>query len=1562
MKKVLKWTSVALLIPVVLIVLLMVLLYLPPVQKWAVGKVAAIASEETGMHISVGRVDLAFPLDLGLEQVVVVRENDTIADIGSALVHVQLLPLLKKQVVVDQLAISLADINTLDLVSDLQLQGHVGRLSVGSRGIDLERGTVQLNDARIADANLQILLSDTAAVDTTTSEMPWLINVDSLVVDRSQVEVHMPGDSMQVGVYIGKARAVDGIVDLQKGRYTVRSFDWQDGRLSYDTGGPKTYVSQGRGVSGGIDFDHIALTGIGIGLDSIFYSSPELMFRIRNAAMCEQSGLQLTQLQGTLMMDSTTIRVPRLTLRTPYSNIRARADVDFSVMDSIHPGRMDVDLDASVGKQDLMMFLAGQPVLLRERWPEWPLSLKAKVAGNRMQASIEQLDVTLPTAFHANAEGTIGLQANNNPVADLDLQAEAYDLGFLTAYVPDYGKGYLVPKGLHLQGSVKSTGMVYAARLQLNDGKGYAKVAGHYDQRHQSYDTDVNVSQLNLRRFLPQTGLGMLSASATARGRGTDFLKPSSYLEADGYIGQLQYDVYDIDSIQVSARLSNGHAIGSIAGHNLLLDGTITADALLGTRSLHATMGADLSRLDLRALHLADDPLAIGACGHIDVSSDMDQRHTMTGMFSDLYIHDSLKTYRPQDVGLLLRTDPDTTLVRLQSGSLIVKMDASGGLERLVSQFSTLTDTLMQQIDTRTIDQLQMKRQLPTIRLYMTSGNDNPVVNFLRSSAKIDFKELLVDLKTSPQSGINGVSYIYNLNADSTRIDTIRLNIVEKAYGLTFNGVVANNRRNPQLVFRALIDGRVQEHGGSFGVRFYDKDDKLGLRIGAQADMAANGIHFHLLPERPTIGYKEFALNADNFLFIQDNLRLKAKVDLIADDGTGVKIYSEEQDSTLLQDLTVSLHRFDLDQLTEILPFAPHITGELNGDYHLVMNERKQISVASDMEVKQMTYEQSPIGNIGTEFVYLQRENDTHALEGRLLLENKEVGVINGEYRNNGGGYLDAKMSLTHFPLDLVNGFIPDQLIGFEGFAEGEMSVQGTTTNLDVDGEVYLDSAALLSVPYGVRLHFDNDPVRVTDGRLLLENFTMYAYNDEPLNIMGNIDFHNLDRITLDMRMRARNYQIINSKQTSKSIAYGKAFVNFFAMLNGRLDQLRMRGRLDVLGTTDLTYILLDSPLSTDNQLDELVKFVDFNDSTETSVKKPTPDGIEVDLTLSIDQGAHVLCALNVDQTNYVDLFGGGDLRMKFNNDGINMTGRYTIGSGEMKYSLPVIPLKTFTIQDGSYVEFTGNPTNPRLNLTATERTKASVGQEGGQSRSVTFDCGVVITKTLNDMGLEFIISAPEDNSIDNELSSMTTEERGKLAVTMLTTGMYLADGNTSGFSMNSALSSFLQSEINNITGNALKTLDLSVGLDNTTDASGAMHTDYSFKFAKRFWNNRLKVQIGGKVSSGNDATAQRQNQSFFDNVTMEYRLSPTSNQYVKLFYKQNVYDWLEGYTGEYGGGFIWRRRLDNFWDILRFWRKEEQLGVRPLRPTEGTPRDSTGAGPLPTRTDSLKIRANENK
>ena len=170
---------------------------------------------------------------------------------------------------------------------------------------------------------------------------------------------------------------------------------------------------------------------------------------------------------------------------------------------------------------------------------------------------------------------------------------------------------------------------------------------------------------------------------------------------------------------------------------------------------------------------------------------------------------------------------------------------------------------------------------------------------------------------------------------------------------------------------------------------------------------------------------------------------------------------------------------------------------------------------------------------------------------------------------------------------------------------------------------------------------------------------------------------------------------------------------------------------------------------------------------------------------------------------------------------------------------------------------------------------------------------------------------------------------------------------------MNSALSSFLQAEINNITGNALRTLDVSIGVDNATDATGNMHTDYSFRFAKRFWNNRLRVVIGGKVSTGSDV--YNRNQTFFDNVTFEYRLSPNSNKYLKLFYDRSTYDWFEGEIGEFGAGFMWKRKLSHLKDIFNFKSDEPTHRLR----TDSTYRSRRDSSANPRR-DSTTVQQSD--
>ena len=221
---------------------------------------------------------------------------------------------------------------------------------------------------------------------------------------------------------------------------------------------------------------------------------------------------------------------------------------------------------------------------------------------------------------------------------------------------------------------------------------------------------------------------------------------------------------------------------------------------------------------------------------------------------------------------------------------------------------------------------------------------------------------------------------------------------------------------------------------------------------------------------------------------------------------------------------------------------------------------------------------------------------------------------------------------------------------------------------------------------------------------------------------------------------------------------------------------------------------------------------------------------------------------------------------------------------------------------------------------------RTSVTEENN-SRYVNFDVGVSITNSLDNMGIAFKLDAPEDVSVQNQLATMSDEERGKLAVTMLVTGMYVGGqgGTSNGFSTSNALNSFLQSEITNIAGSALKTVDVSIGVEDNYAADGTSQggTDYSFRFAKRFWNNRLSVIIGGRISTGNEAVAEEEGSSFIDDISLEWRLDDSGTRYVKLFHTRNYESILEGEIVETGVGLVLRRKVNRLGELFIFRRKE---------------------------------------
>ena len=1543
MKKAFWWILGILLSPVLLFIILTVLLYLPPVQNWAVDKVAAIASEKTGMDISVGHVELKFPLDLQIDDFKMIHQPDTIADVERLIVDVQLLPLFQKQVVINQLEVSNTRLNTNGFVDAAQVKGSFKRLFVTSKGIDLDKQTVEVNGARLEDAKLNVQLNDSVPEDTTTTVNLWKIHADSLTIERSDLALHMPGDTMSVRTHFGTLTARDALIDLGTETYTVGSVDWLNGTLAYDQNFEPRIE--------GLDYNHIDLTHLNIGIDSIYYHDPTLRLNMRHVALKEKSGMQITDLSGPIAMENGSIRLPKFRLKTPESDIYVEMDMPLSLMDAVDPGKMRMRVDAQIGRQDLMRFMGDVPKALRDRWPYYPLTVKGALKGNMDYMEFKDLDIQLPTAFYANADGFVANISDMKRLrADVNFKAKTQNLGFVMAMMPrDIQRDYRLPP-LSAEGRVKVDGAQYSANIKAREGRGELSLDGDFNANDMSYSASINIEDVNVHHFMPNGPLYNVNIGMMLSGHGVDIFSPKTDAISTIYINQLKTSLWNMSDMTALAVVRNGRIQFDVESRNKLLSGEFNIDALLNTEKLVGTFSADVNHADLYALGLMESPLTIELCGSADITSDLKENHYVSGLVSDIVVTDTAKTYRTEWIGLHLNLKPDTTIVRAQSGDLIVKMDVSGNYEKLLSQLSVLGDSAMAQLDQKKIDQPALRRLLPTMKMHVESKRDNPIANLLLSGNGIDFKELFFKMDMSPETGINGNGYLHTLNVTGVRLDTINFRLTQRKERLSFGGQIRNNKKNPQFVFNALFDGILQERGATFGVRYYDAANVLGARLGAQAEMVDSGLRMHFMPEQPTLGYKKFNLNKDNYLLFAHNKKVEANIDLVADDGTGVKIYTESPDPNALQDITVSLNRINLDEITSIFPYMPRVSGLLDGDYHLIQDQSKRFSVVGDMSIQKLAYENSPIGNISTELVYLQKSDSAHVVEARMMKDNIEIGLLTGTYYDVGAGKMDMKFLMDHLPLNMINGFVPDQLFGLQGYGVGELAMVGPLDKLNINGKVVLDSAYLESIPYGVKMRFAKDPLVIENSRLNINNFNLYSPKNDELNVNGSVDLADFDHIMTNLRLRAQNYQIIDAKENRQSIAYGKAFVNFFARISGTLDNMNMRGRIDVLGSTDMSYVLRDSPLTTDNQLDELVKFTDFSDSTLTVVERPQLTGFKMDMTLNVDQGAHIMAYLNNDHSNYIDLMGGGALRMLYTpEDNLRLTGRYTLSNGEMKYSMPIIPLKTFTIRDGSYIEFTGDAMNPTLNITATERVKASVSTEGGSTRFVDFDCGVVITRTLSNMGVEFTLDAPEDMQTHGELIAMGSDQRNKLAVTMLTTGMYLADGNTGAFSMNTALSSFLNSQISQISGNALRTLDLSFGMDNSTDAAGQTHTDYSFKFAKRFMNNRLKVAVGGKVSSG--AELQQRNNSFFDNVSLEYRLDNNANKYITLYFQNNVYDWLDGYTQKYGAGFIWRRKLDNIFDIFKFKDTSTTLPM-PMRTstTPAAPRDSV-------RTDSLKTQ-----
>jgi hypothetical protein len=1523
--KIAGWTC---LFPVTLLALAMALLYVPPVQRMVVRKASHAISASTGMRVEVGGVRLTFPLNLTLKDVAVTSPaaaQDTLLFIRQTRLHVRPMPLLDKEISVAGFQMEDVRLSLRTATEGMEITGRIGRLTTSGDRILPAREEARLGRLTLSDAEVTLRISPVASPDTSATDNHWKIWIDDLRLQRASVAVQMPSDAERLATGVERLALTDGAIDFGAKQYSVAHLSLSDATVSYDVGE--------RPLAKGFDPSHIAFSDIQAGMDSLFYQEKEihacLGACLRTFSAREQSGIAISSMSGTIQADSALLLIPRWSLRTPGSSLSAQVAFPWQLAAEGSKEIFRTQIEASLDRRDVLTLAGAQAPAIAPYYPDALFTVSGLLEGTSARMHLRRLYGELPGVFRMEADGWVDHIAD--PVAragKIHLAASTQAGKRRSPFFPSTSLSLPVKMNLDLQVALDQG--IYQAEALLTGQEGHASFAGRYHAARHEYEAALTVEGLEPGRFLPADSTVRLTASLTASGKGADVFADSTRAHIRGVLTEFRYKNTTFSGLSVEATLKEHRLQASLASEYPYAKGVATLDGEIYKKKSSAMLIVEMDSLDFYGLNMTDQAFSHSFQLFTEWETNGAKQHRLDMTLGNWDMVMGAQTVTPKTLTLHAHGDADTTLLSFHAGDLAVTLAGNTDPATTVRKLTAVPSDFMRQLREDSLLRLQPLRVLlPAVSLQVTAGRDNPVYHYLQEK-NVFFDQFTLDASVSPADGIRMDARLLSFVKDTTKIDTVRVAVWQDTTGIYHSGEVIKNKFRRQEPFTAGWNGDLQDGAGSLEMYYRNGRNETGLHAGVRAVQQPDGVRFHLLPD-VVIAFLPFSVNRNNYVLVKNMRDISASLRMKGENGAFIRLHSTEGEEEAMKELSLEINRLNLADVTRGFgDRAPSLQGLADVSLRYVPMDSAYLMVM-DAGVDNLIYRDGRIGGILLNGVYLPVGAGEHQIDMHLFHDKKEISMLSALYRPARDGGLEGALEVDHVPLAMFNPFLAGAA-QLNGSLQGSLSISGTKENPLLNGYLKMDTTTAYIAAAGTRIRFDEQKVEIKDSRVQFNNYRIHAAGNNPFVINGTIDIHNPARGKADLKLTADNMQLLDTRKTDESIVYGKLFVDLNSTLSGALNSLDMRGDLHLSGNTNLTYILKESPLTAQDRMADLVTFSYFQDTIPRRTRRsytgllhetaPT-GGLDMQLAVRVDPAVKLRVDLDGEGSNRVELEGGGDLSLQYTRQGdLLLTGRYTLSDGLVKYNMPVIANKTLKVKENSYIEWTGNMMDPYLNLKATERIRSSVGTDGQTPHIVNFDAGIEVKQRMADLSLQFTLDALDDASVQNQLISMGPEERGKQAVSLLLTGMYLADdGNgKKKIDMGTALNSFLQSEINLITGSLLKDVDFNFIMDSYDGADNGKRTDYAFRFSKRFYNERINVILGGLVSTGDVA---EQSNTFINDASLEYRLDVGGNRYAKVFYNRQYESLLEGEITKYGAGIIFRKKMIHLYDLFLFRKKQ---------------------------------------
>ncbi len=1558
------------------------LIYVPLIQDFAKDIALREVKKSTGMDISVDYLRLRFPLKVELNGVKVLEESgDTMASLGSARVGVRLFPLFCGDIDASGLDIDNLSYRLGTPDSATYLLARIDRFTLDDADYSISTSDIDLSKAILDGGFVSIVLKDTVIPDKpdTVSSPTFAISVDDIQIRNLRVKLQMLPDIDSLGVNLPSVSLSGAFVDLANQKIRARSLSLDSLSATYltpsiawlrqhpvsdaDTGtvvkslpsNPWTvevmslnlsaqsaiYAMRGVKPSPGFDFGFIQVSDVEIAVDSLFNRGSAIRVPLRRLNGRERCGLML-EANGMFVMDSAAMAIDNVLLSVGSSQLRA--DASMAVSTPLTDPSTPVSLRAD-GRISLLDIETAFPSMAKtfRGLPRRDITLGADIDGTMGRIDIHRILFDWPSYIRLTADGELSNPADFNRMnGKVNIGGSLSNVNFLkpTFLSAAMARQVNIPLSL-IKGSIVYRPRKISGKLAVITGDGRIALDGRWNGGSTDYYASMLISSLPVQNFMPSLGISDLSCSLNIEGHGYNPLSSRTSIDANFDLSSVIVNAKTYSDISINASLVGGVADGNIISHNPGADLDAVFKATFSPDEYTWDISGDIRELDLSTLGVSkqtmNGSLSIATVGaYSPRTDDIDASFSIDNLYWQM---EKSKISIPKLSADFAASDTITDLY-IDSGDLHLAINAYSGINPILKQMSTLPSFIDSQIQRKALDVVALQSRIPPLDASLTLGHDNPVATYL-AQQKISFNS--VNLTASNDSLIAASASVLGFAKDKFRLDSISVSLMQHLKYLVYSLKINNRPGTLDNFAHVALKGYLADDKASILIDQRNIAGRQGFHIGMNAAFTDTIVSLKFVPYRPTIAYQRWTLNHDNSLsynFLNKNITANLSLN---NDKSLVKIFTKpslfaaaDTAGGLSNDVAVQLSNIHLADWLSISPFAPPIKGDLGADLTIEYHN-KQLMGNGIVSLTDLYYGRDRVGTFDLD---LKASNDkSGALHADVALMIDSVKVITATGALNDSTSANPFLldfSMIRFPLAVVNPFLPKNVAQMKGMLNGAMKITGSMANPVFNGSLDFDSAAVKVGLTGESYAFSDEKIPVDSNIVRFSEFKIHALNDNPLAINGTVDMRHFSNIAVDLSMKANDMLVVNTSRPRGANIYGKAYLDLDATANGNLEFLNVDASLVVLPETNVTYVLTASQQALSSKsAGNMVQFVQFNDTVaiDADTIQKSPMSLELDARLDIREGSTINVDISSDGKNKASIKGFGVLDYDLNpmNDG-RLVGRFTINSGFVRYSPPLMSEKNFKFSEGSYVSFSGNILNPTLSIRAVDEMKANVTREGQNSRLVNFLVELSVTQSLQNMNVAFDLSTNDDITVENELESMSPEQRANQAMNLLLYNVYTGPGTKGSANLSgNPLFSFLESQINSWAANNIKFVDIAFGIDQydkTTDGSSQTTTSYSYRVSKTLFNNRFKIVVGGNYSTDADAD-ENFSQNLINDISFEYMLNRSGSMFVRLFRHVGYESILEGEVTQTGVGFVYRRKLDSLRDLFH-WVRHKRSTIQP--------------------------------